>query len=139
MNPARRPTSEKNSLKKPLKKPRNPNKAKTPRRIRSTQFTAGNRLQNLPAVLLEKGGAFRKAFGIALEPQPHGWSGYNMFCVNIRQTQFLQPAGHYPSRRFLIKLLTRLPSLRPATLGITNFMTLPRSWMPLAPASAIQD
>ena len=33
----------------------------------------------------------------------------------------------YPSRSPRANSLTRLPSLRPETLGITNFMTLPRS------------
>jgi hypothetical protein len=66
MNPAKRPAREKNSLKKPLKKPRNPNKAKTQRRIKSTQFTVGNRLTTCAAFHFETATHFDMPTGPAL-------------------------------------------------------------------------
>src|SRR4029453_5064115 len=48
-----------------------------------------------------------------------------------------QLVWHYPPRSALTNSFTRLPSLLPETFGITSFMTLPRSWRPVAPASVM--
>lgn len=45
------------------------------------------------------------------------------------------PSLLYLLRSSLANSLTRLPSLRPLTLGMTCFITLPRSPTPLAPSS----